>query len=229
MSDSPDKQTLRAPLDDRLAERPARDDDPPEHLVRTRTAARFDRPDEVTALAVGALMLQKVEGFGQTRVFGRAIEAVIERATADLPPREVMSLEVEAYAILDWLVGGEALDSETHAEAATRSGDVVRYDPNASTVELVQQAILETFDLKIDYFSRQRGEMNTRRISPVALEAETYLRAYCHARGAERVFRLNRITRCVPINGRPKEITRRLEAISDAEAAEPFQISLLED
>jgi predicted DNA-binding transcriptional regulator YafY len=34
--------------------------------------------------------------------------------------------------------------------------------------------------------------------------AETYLQGFCHARKEERTFRLQRITRCIPIGGKPK-------------------------
>ena len=225
-----DKQApRRRPLDDRLAERePRADGARPDHLVKSRHELRVERPDELAALAVGALVLQKVDAFGQTRLLTRALDGLVERATAELTSEEMMRLEVEAYAVLDWLVDGEVVQ-RTDAEAvAHREGENIIYDPAAPAIELLQRALDEEFDVKIDYFSRRRGEMNTRRVTPLALEAETYLRGYCHARSDERVFRINRITRCVPVRGKAREIMR-VQAKAAEEPAEPRQISLLDE
>ncbi len=230
--DSP-KKPHRRPLDDRLAERtPRADGAKPAHFLQSRPVVRVDKPEELCALIVGAMVIQKADAFGQSRLFGRAIEGLVERATKDLTSREVMELEVEAYAIADWLVGGSPVLSADKEAIARRDGDQILYDPKASTVDLLQRAIDEEFDVKIDYFSRARGEMNTRRITPRALEAETYLRAYCHSRSDERSFRLNRVTRCVPVKGRPMEVLQIpavVEAPPSASPGRPVQGSLLDD
>ncbi len=222
----------RRPIDDRLAERSPREDGAkPDQFVKNRSSVRIDKPEEIAALAVGALVLQKVDAFGQTRLMTRAIESIVERATAELSSEEMMKLEVEAYSVLDWLVAGDALELDDAEAIAHRDGDHIIYDPAAGPTELLQRAIEEEFDVKIDYFSRRRGEMNTRRVTPIALEAETYLRGYCHARADDRVFRINRITRCVPVRGRAREVLRvqAVEADAPARPEEPKQISLLDD
>lgn len=226
------KRPHRRPLDDRLAERTPRPDGAkPTHFLKSRPVVRLDKPEEVSALIVGAMVLQKADGFGQSRLFSRAIEGLIERATRELTAREVMELEVEAYTIADWLVGGDPVSPEDAEAIARRDGDTVLYDPHASTVDLLQRAIDEEFDVKIDYFSRARGEMNTRRVTPRALEAETYLRAYCHSRSDDRSFRLNRITRCVPVRGRAVEVLQvpAEEAAATPVSSGPLQTSLLAD
>ena len=231
MSQSEAPNPHRRPLDERLAERPLRADTRgvPEALVKDApTSVRIERSEERTALLVGALMLRKAAEQGQTRVFPRAVETLIERAAAGLTPRELMALEIEAYRIVDWMVDGDATPRDTKEVAQRRDDGVIVYDPDASVTELITRAIDEGFDLKIDYFSRSRGEMNTRLIRPIALEAEVYVQAYCHARRAERVFRLNRITRCIPIHGRPQQVVAR-EALAASDDREPIQISLLED
>ncbi|MFT6400349.1 MAG: putative DNA-binding transcriptional regulator YafY [Bradymonadia bacterium] len=222
----------RRPIDDRLAERSPREDgSKPEQFVKSRTTVRIDKPEEIAALAIGALVLQKVDAFGQTRLLTRAIEAIVERATVELTSEEMMKLEVEAYSVLDWLVAGDDLELKDAEAIAHRDGDHIIYDPAAPPTELLKRAIEEEFDVKLDYFSRSRGEMNTRRVTPVALEAETYLRAYCHARADDRVFRLNRITRCVPVRGRAREVLRvqAVEEDAPAQPQAPKQISLLDD
>lgn len=225
------KKPHKKPLDERLAEKaPRADGARPASLVKSRLTLRLDRPEEIAALAVGAMVLQKVDAFGQTRVFGRAIDALLEKATSELSSEEVMHLEVEAYTVLDWLVGGALVTDEDAESVARRDGDQILYDPNATIVELLGRALDEEFDVKIDYFSRRRGEMNTRRVTPLSLDAETYLRAYCHARQDERTFRLNRITRCVPVKGRPIEVVQKpARDAADESSSRPLQISLLDD
>lgn len=224
------KRPRRRPLDDRLAERAPRPiDGPPEPLVTSRVSARVDQPDELAALAVGALVMRKVQEFGQTKLPTRSIDSLIERTTASLSAAEMMRLEVEAYEVLDWLLGGLPVSDADAALIARRDGERVLYDATASTVELLRRAIDEEFDCQIDYFSRRRGQMNRRRITPIALEAETYLRAYCHARKEERSFRLSRITRCVPVHGRPMERVETLAHDVPATSSTPQQISLLDD
>jgi predicted DNA-binding transcriptional regulator YafY len=53
----------------------------------------------------------------------------------------------------------------------------------------------------MDYYSHGRGQFTKRRITPISLEAETYLHAYCHLRREERVFRLTRIADLRPVGG----------------------------
>lgn len=231
MSQAEAPNAHRRPLDERLAERPLRADTRgvPEALIKDGpTSIRVERAEERTALLVGALMLKKASEQGQTRVFPRAVDSLIERAAAGLTPRQLMALEIEAYRVVDWMVGGDPSPRDTNEVAQRRDDGVIVYDPDASVAELITRAIDEGFDLKIDYFSRSRGEMNTRRIRPTALEAEVYVQAFCHARKAERVFRLNRITRCIPIHGRPQQPATR-EALAASDDREPIQISLLED
>ena len=215
-----------------MAERDPRPDGAkPDTFVKSRVSVRVEKPEEIAALAIGSLVLQKVDAFGQTRLLSRAIDSILERATSELSSEEMMKLEVEAYTVLDWLVGGEDLAPADAKDVAHRDGDHIIYDPAAPATELLQRAIEEEFDVKLDYFSRRRGEMNTRRVTPLALEAETYLRGYCHARADERVFRINRITRCVPVRGRAREVMRAQAKEENAAPTqdEPMQISLLEE
>lgn len=227
------------PLQRRLAERAEHDDRPlreqTEPLVKSHVSLRIDRADELTVAAVGAMVLQHVATHGQTRVYARAIENLLARATDALTSQEVMQLEVEAYEVVDWLLGPDRAPADAHPEpAATRKNGVVLYDPNASVYELIERAIAEDFEVVIDYFSRRRGEMNTRRIRPRRIDAETYVAAWCYARRADRVFRLQRITRCVPVRGRPVDPAGRLvpareEKDVHADGSTPLQMSLLEE
>jgi predicted DNA-binding transcriptional regulator YafY len=50
----------------------------------------------------------------------------------------------------------------------------------------------------MEYYTHGRGELTHRRITPISLEAETYLHAYCHMRRDDRVFRISRIAELHP-------------------------------
>lgn len=230
MSSDRGRTAHQRPIGERLAEHTPREDTRgvPEPLLRDAAPIRIDRADERAAMLVSAMVLQKAAEMGQTRVFPRSVQALIDRASEGLSPRDFMKLEIEAHRVVEWMVGDDPSPVDIEDVARRRDDGVVVYDPDASVPELIQRAIDEQFDLKIDYFSRSRGEMNTRRITPTALEAEVYVQAYCHSRRAERVFRLNRITRCVPIQGRPVQPTQR-EALAASDDRTPIQISLLED
>ncbi|TVQ98411.1 MAG: WYL domain-containing protein [Deltaproteobacteria bacterium] len=219
----------RAPLDERLAERAGRniEIDPTTPLVDAEPHVLLERAEDRVVAALGALVLRHAARFGQTRALLRSVEQTLALLTSDLDSRDMMTLEVEAYGIVDWFVGGtprSALDAD---RIARRVGDTVHYDPNASIGDLLVRAIDEGFDVRVDYFSRKRGEMNTRRVTPMRIEAEVYLVGWCHARRATRNFRINRITRCIPINGSPNDAPRQVSAANEAEG--PRQISLLDD
>jgi len=232
----PGDKLPRRPLNDRLADRAPRDVRPTAGpLVRTHTTMRIERPEAHAVVTIGAMILQKMAEFGQTRASRHVIDDLVARATESLTAEEVMRLEVEAFEVMDWLLGPGADTAPPTDDgaaprqpAAVRRGDKIYYDPHAPVVALVERAIAEGFDLKIDYFSRRRGEMNTRRITPRALDAETYVRAYCHARRDERVFRINRITRALPVGGRPVD-PKGLVPAPGADEAPARQMSLLDD
>lgn len=199
-------RALRRPLADRLAEKSGRE--PPSRFgsadIRAPSSLRLDRPADIGATLTGLMMLREVAVQGRCAFSLSHVDDLIERVTEPLRPRDVMLVEVEAYEVLDWLVGDDGQEASVAREpVATRDETGIAYDPRAPVVDMVRQSIVDGFDLKIDYFSRSRGEMNTRRITPQSVEAERYVVAWCHARRARRVFRLNRITRCVPLDGHP--------------------------
>lgn len=160
------------------------------------------RAHEISALAVGLLVLKYVEDTGRTRLHEQAIQDSLKRVTEHVTAAEMMRLEVEAYEIVDWLVGGNGASAQV-TFVASRESDGVRYDPSSSIPDIVREAVAQGFDLKVAYYSSKRMEMNTRVISPKAIAAEVYVRAWCHERKDERIFRMDRIRSAVPVNGRP--------------------------
>lgn len=218
-----DKRVSR-PLLGRLKEKEVRPlDRMKEPIVKDeRFSVRLGRSEEVAAATVGLLMLDMVERTGRTRLFERAIDGALEQLTADLDPEEIMRLEVEAYEVLDWLVGdAQPVGSDTNV--AIRNEDGILYDPDAPLEALIREALFQEFDVRIHYYTRKRGETTERVISPYAIAADKYVRAWCHARRAQRVFRMDRISYCVPVNGRefPKPVK--------PEPAAADQLSLLDD
>ncbi len=214
-------------LNDRLAEHGTPRTISGSPLIGKANAVRLDDADEHAALAVAALILRKLAEFGQTRISEPTLERVTEKLMAPMTAKDVMAMEIEAYECLDWLVGRRP-DDQPHPETiARRAGDTIVYDANSSTLERIQAAIIDGFDVRIDYFSRSRGEMNTRRITPQRIDAETYVYAYSHQRRDYRVFRLSRITRCIPINGQPEDATAAMRTSGGHEL--PSQISLLDE
>lgn len=60
----------------------------------------------------------------------------------------------------------------------------------------LSQAIVEHREVELDYFTASRGQTEARRVQPHELfshRGQWYLAAFCHTRGDERLFRLDRI------------------------------------
>lgn len=80
------------------------------------------------------------------------------------------------------------------ASAAPSAVAVEGSDPDA-TLSLVRDAVATGHQIEFDYLNA-RGEHERRKVDPLRVEsvdADWYLRAWCHLRGALRTFRLDRI------------------------------------
>ena len=231
-----DIPTIRGRIAERLAHAPARNaDDPPLEFPETPGDVLLRSAEERGVVALALLLLQNLHEHGGTRAAGRPLDTLLRRVLETFGPKEVMDIEVEAYEILLWI--GSAIDDEWQPETAEDPGDI---DPTANHLELTRWAIAGGVDLEMDYYSRGRGELTHRRITPISLEAETYLHAYCHLRRDERVFRISRIGDLEPIGGWPKrpasakkskstapcDDTRKSGADSESDTS---QMSLLDD
>lgn len=72
------------------------------------------------------------------------------------------------------------------------------------TFELLQQAVASHRQVRIDYYSFARDERSERTVDPwqvVAEQGQWYLRGYCHRAEGERIFRLDRVSRAVLLEG----------------------------
>lgn len=155
--------------------------------------------DERGAVALACLILESLRERGGTLAPRRPLETVLRKSLASFGPKEVMDIEVEAYEILLWL--GKAIDPQWSQHSSEDSQTVDTIHQDLPHHEMIRWAIAHSQDLEMDYYSHGRGQFTKRRITPISLEAETYLHAYCHLRREERVFRLTRIADLRPVGG----------------------------
>jgi predicted DNA-binding transcriptional regulator YafY len=175
-------------------------------------------PEERGVAALACLILENLREHGGTRAPKRPLETVLRKTLATFGPKEVMDIEVEAYEILLWL--GNAIDPEWSKQATSEVGGV---SEESSYDDLIRWAIGGNHDLEMDYYSRGRGELTHRRVTPISLEAETYCHAYCHLRRDERVFRLTRIADLRPVGGWSKHRTPNVEPAKKKEPQEAVE------
>lgn len=79
--------------------------------------------------------------------------------------------------------------------SAAPSAVAVEASGTDATLALVREAVAGGHQLEFDYLN-SRGEHERRRVDPLRIEsvdADWYLRAWCHLRGALRTFRLDRV------------------------------------
>jgi predicted DNA-binding transcriptional regulator YafY len=154
--------------------------------------------EERGAVALACLILENLREHGGTRAPRKPLENVLKRTLSTFDRRENMNIEIEAYEILLWI--GNTIEPEWRKQDTKR---VEQINPESSKDDLIRWAILHEEELQIQYYSRGRGELTDRRVTPYTLEAETYLHGYCHLRQDERVFRISRISSIHPAGGWP--------------------------
>ena len=218
MADGPfNIPTIRGRIAERLARASARNaDDDPLTFPETPGDIMLRTSEERGVVALACLLLENLREHGGTRASSRSLDTVLRKILATFGPKEVMDIEVEAYEILLWI--GSAIDSDWQPDTLDEPGDIHR---EASHSELIRWAIAGGVDLELDYYSRGRGELTHRRITPISLEAETYLHAYCHLRRDERVFRLSRIGDLEPVGGWPRRRPQPAKKSGAADHPEP--------
>jgi predicted DNA-binding transcriptional regulator YafY len=172
----------------------------------------LENADERGAVALACLILENLREQGGTRAPKRALESVARKTLATFDRKEVMEIEIEAYEILLWLA--RSIDPEEWSHEETP--DLETPTPDNSKVEIIQWAIANKEDLQMDYYTHGRGELTHREVSPISLEAETYLHGWCHLRRDERVFRVSRIA-----DVRPADKTIPWETEEEAEPTPP--------
>lgn len=176
-------------------------------------------PQERGVVALACLILEQLADHGGTRASQRTLQNTLRKVLGTLSAKEIMDIEIETYEVLLWI--GSAIDPDWSTDQHV---DPSQIDPHAGPVELVRWAIASGQDVELDYYSRNRGELTHRRITPISIEAETYVHAFCHLRRDERVFRVSRIADAKPVGGWSKIKNRPQK---NAQPEDDGQIDLL--
>jgi len=110
--------------------------------------------------------------------------------------------------------GASAAPSQVGVEGAATTGaiDTLAPDPLAPTLALIRKSVQRGVQLELDYRGSQ-GQRERRRVDPLRVEsidADWYLRGWCHLREAVRTFRLDRISNAIitdePIQHRAADV-----------------------
>ena len=214
--------TIRGRITERLQRAPAREREEFE-FGESIGEVMLRTPGERSTVALACLILENLREAGGTSLPARPIESVLKKVLATLGPKEVMDIEIEAYELLLWI--GKSIDPDWQIDDVP---DPEEINPHEGNVELIQFAIASGMDLELDYYSRNRGELTSRRITPISFEAETYLHAYCHLRRDERIFRVSRIADLKPVGGWSK-LNKKKPKEEPEEEKDDGQMSLLGD
>ena len=146
-----------------------------ERIIRVANADYLARPVSFAPSEAAALVV--------------ALKALAETAapeTRDVVRRTLDKLEA---------AGQTAAAERVHVEATP--------EPGSELVPLLQGAIDRGHQLELDYHVASRDEHTTRVVEPRAVTRvgdATYLDAWCHTAGGDRVFRLDRILRATELD-----------------------------
>jgi hypothetical protein len=181
---------------------------------KTENTLHIDQVEELTGLCVSVMLLERISQHEGSSLPKRAIQSLRKRVEKLFSPEDLMRMEVESYDTLCWLVNLEKVPQEEQEkpQIADPQKEEIKYDRDATSTHLINQSIEKKFDVEITYYTQSRGQLNRRTITPLHIEAETYLHAFCHARKDERVFRLSRIAEVHPVDGVPNPKKKTVKA-----------------
>jgi proteasome accessory factor C len=130
--------------------------------------------------------------------------------------------------------GASAAPSQMGVEGAPVTGavDTIAPDPLAPTLALIRESVERGVQLELDYRGSQ-GQRERRRVDPLRVEsidADWYLRGWCHLREAVRTFRLDRISNAVitaePIQHRASDSDLRLPDVLFEPSPEDLEVTI---
>jgi proteasome accessory factor C len=135
--------------------------------------------------------------------------------------------------------GASATPSQVGVEGAAATGAIdiaagptAAPDPLASTLALIRQSVERGVQLELDYQNSQ-GQRERRRVDPLRIEsidADWYLRGWCHLREAVRTFRLDRISNAIitdqPIEHRASDSDVRLPDVLFEPSPEDLEVTI---
>jgi hypothetical protein len=199
------RQTLGKTLNARTVEvRADRLDGLLRRLARRGMLPRLDLPAELLPPSAG-----QRRGVGGESQAERAAIAAALRVAAHLADALGLPTRPNYALARRWSEGlplalREAVERrvEQTLEALHRAAPVEMEDrlpePTGPLLESLEAAIRERATVEIEYYTAGRVHRTTRRVEPLRLEWHgdvVYLIAYCHLRGDQRVFRVDRISR----------------------------------
>lgn len=186
--------TIRNRIAERLSRADSRSENSPLEFYDSQDEVSFDSPNDRGTIALALLILKNLRENGASRIPKRSVESPLRVLLDTMSAKEIMDIEIETYELLLWI--GKAIDPDWKTEIESELSD-----PTRDIDGLVRWSIANGIDLELDYYSRNRGELTHRKITPISFEAEKYIHAFCHLRHDERVFRISRIAELRPIGG----------------------------
>lgn len=164
-------------------------------------------PQERGVVALALAVLEQLREVGGVQVSETTTHSALEKFTRALSEEDLKAVEVEAYGVFAWL-GEHLLGPEPVPDTPER------ISPDAPHEVVVRWAMLQGRDLLLSFYDVAKGSVHTHEITPIRIEAQTYLVAFCHDLGDEKSFRLSRIGSLSPVEGWD---AYRLETMPDVE------------
>ncbi len=182
---------LSGKLAEYLATQPARHIDKLEDDMTSQVVS-FEVHDVETraALALSLVLTSHITRFAKTTLSETALCKARDQLLRTFSAHDAVRIEVEAYDLLNWFAGAMN-DAWSVSTSVTSTIDEAQCLKNH--LVMIERAIADHRDLEMRYYTGTRGGFSTRRITPIELNAEKYMIAYCHSRKENRLFRVSRI------------------------------------
>ena len=157
----------------------------------------FTNARERAVVSLALLLLGEIRNAGGSCVSQKTLEQVRQRAMGTMTPEERMELEIEAYEIIQWFGASLAPD------LIQKDHPPERVTPHSPRRDVIRWAITYGHDLLVEYYDSERGELIEHKLTPMSLQAGTYLRAISHLERDERVFEVSHFSELQPAAGWP--------------------------
>ena len=161
----------------------------PERLISKNVPITITDNDVRAAVAMSVILASHLTRFASTTISEAALLQFREQILKTFGAHDAVLLEIEAYDLLKWFAGAMNEEWMASVPVVSQKEDQGLLDH----IAVLKRAIDEKLDLDMTYYTGTRAEFSTRRITPIEIDAEKYLIAYCHTRKENRRFRLSRI------------------------------------
>ena len=161
----------------------------------TQLTLSSDRERAVVLLA--AALLDEFAHAGAACVDRGLLDTILTKCAKGMRPRQLMRTEIEAHRIIEWLATSLSPRGQFVSEP------LEHVHPNTTPRAILRWGIHKGRDLSFDYWDSERGELQHQTITPMALEADKYVRGISHVDKEERLFEVRRLTDLRPSEGWP--------------------------